>query len=193
MRCLRRFCLRLGNEPLVSHECQHNVAPLSHAIRIFQWIVERRTFGHCRQSSRFSQSELRRGFAEVMACRALYSVPAVAERNLVQVRFEDLLLRVVTLHLARRSLLTKLAAKTAIAAVDQRRMHVADELLRDGAGTASLAEDVVLQSAGDPDDINAIVLIEPVIFDGDECLAEVFGQRADRDTGADLLADLADE
>jgi len=37
------------------------------------------------------------------------------------------------------------------------------------------------------------VLIEAVIFDGDEGLRQIFWQRTDRDAGANLLADLADQ
>ena len=72
-------------------------------------------------------------------------------------------------------------------------MHVADELLRDGARPAALAEDVVLERARDSNDVDSVVLVEAVILDRDERLREVLGQRPDRNAGANLLADLADQ
>jgi len=49
-------------------------------------------------------------------------------------------------------------------------VHVADELLGDRAGSAALAEDVVLERAGNADDVNAVVLIEPMVFNRNKCL-----------------------
>src|SRR4051812_42653246 len=128
-----------------------------------------------------------------MAGRALDAVPAVAERNLVQIRFEDLVLGVVLLHLASGGLLVELPAEAAVGAVDEGRVHVPDELLGDGAGAAPFAEDVVLESTGDADDVDAVVLVEAMILDRDERVRQIRGQRLDRDTGADLLPDLADQ
>ena len=96
-------------------------------------------------------------------------------------------------HLTRRRLLTELAAQAPVGAIDERRMHVADELLGNGAGAAALAEDVVPERTRDADDVNAIVLIEAVVLDGDECLRQVLWERLDRDAGANLLPDLPDQ
>ena len=51
----------------------------------------------------------------------------------------------------------------------------------------------VLQRAGDADDVDAVVLIEALILDGDERLADVPRQRAQRDERALLAPDLADQ
>src|SRR5882672_846117 len=72
-------------------------------------------------------------------------------------------------------------------------MHVAHELLGYRAGSSALAEDVVLEGAGDADDIDSVVLVEAVIFHGNERLRQILRQRTDRYAGADLLTDLADE
>jgi len=53
-------------------------------------------------------------------------------------------------------------------------MHVADELLRDRARPASLAEDVVLEGTRDSNDIDSIVLVETVILDRNERVWQVF-------------------
>src|SRR5688500_6441480 len=123
---------------------------------------------------------------------ALDTVPAAAERDLVEIGLENLILVVALLHLARRSLLSHLSPDTSVGAIDDFRMHVADQLLRDRARSAALTENVVLQRPRDPDDIDAVVLKEAVIFDRDERERQIFRERSDRDIGAKLVADLAD-
>ena len=128
-----------------------------------------------------------------MTCRAFDSVPTVSERDLIEIRLEYLLLAVVFLHLARRCLLSQLSAEAQVGAIDQSGMHVANELLRDRARAATLSKNVVLQRAGDADDIDPVVLVEAVVLHGNERLWQILRQRFDRHTGADLLSDLADE
>ena len=98
----------------------------------------------------------------------------MSKRDLIEVALKDLFFAVMALHLARRRLFVELAAEAAIGAIDERRMHVANELLGDGAGAAALTQDVVLERAGDADDVDAIVLIEAMVLDSDERLANVF-------------------
>ena len=171
----RRGSLLAGDVALIRHQRQHDVAALPHPIRVFERVVEGRAFGHRRQRRGLRQCDLRRTLAEIMARRALDPVPAAPERNLVQVRLEDLVLGVVLLHLARRRLLPDFPAEAAVRAVDDVGMHVPDQLLCDGAGPATLAEDVVLERARDSDDVDAVVLIETVILYGDECVGEILG------------------
>jgi hypothetical protein len=52
-------------------------------------------------------------------------------------------------------------------------VHVADELLRDRARATRVALHGVLQRAGDPDDVDAVVLIKALILDGNERLTDV--------------------
>src|SRR6185437_4859559 len=124
--------------------------------------------------------------SEVMLRGTLDSIVAVSERYDVQIAFEDLLLGVMLLHLASCLLLATLALEPgecgfiAVVPVDDVRMHVADQLLRDGDRATPVAHDVVLYRAGDADEIDAVVLIEALILDRDERLAYVFGERANR-------------
>src|SRR3954468_11633986 len=133
-----------------------------------------------------------------MARGGLHAIPAMPEVDLVDVAFEYLLLRVVPLHLARRLLLVELAHRAHVTPVDEVRMHVAHELLRDRArSTAVLAGDLLeelsLDGAGDTDQVHAIVLIEALVLHRNECLTDELRQRADGDTCPRLLADLANE
>ena len=113
--------------------------------------------------------------------------------DLVEVRLEDLLLGVAPLHLARRRLLAQLAQRAHVPPIDDVGMHVADELLRDRAGATRIALHRVLQRARDADHVDAVVLIESLILDGDEGLANVARQRAEGDQRSFLAPDFADE
>jgi hypothetical protein len=99
----------------------------------------------------------------------------------------------VPLHLSGGTLFPQLATKTLIAPVDLIWMHVANELLSDGARAAAIAEDVVLDRAGDADDVNAIVLVETLVFDGHKCLADVPRKRSNRNAAPYLGAYFAYE
>src|ERR1051326_27872 len=116
-----------------------------------------------------------------MPRRHLHSVPTVAKLDLIEVGLKDLILAVMLLHFASRRLLTQLARETHVAPVDEIRVHVADELLRDGARPAPLAQEVVLDGSGNADQVDSVVLIEALILDGDERFANVRGKRRDRD------------
>ena len=114
--------------------------------------------------------------AEVMARGCVDAEPAVPERDEVEIGLEDLRLGVVSLHLARGVLLAELAIETHVSSIDHIGMHVADELLRDGAGSAhAAANESVLQRTNHADDIDAVVLVEPMIFDRNEGLGDVAG------------------
>ena len=55
------------------------------------------------------------------------------------------------------------------------------------------AEEVVLDRAGDADNVDAVVLVESLVLDGDERLADVFRKGSDRHARAPLRADFADQ
>src|SRR5262245_44958890 len=81
-----------------------------------------------------------------------------------------------------------------LAPIDDVGVHVPDELLRNGARAAAiLVEDLPLDRAEHSDDVDAVVLVEPLVFNRDEGLADVLRKRANRDVGAHLLPDLADQ
>jgi hypothetical protein len=125
--------------------------------------------------------------------RRLDAEPAVAEIHLVEVRLEDFILRVVTLHFTGRGLFAQLPHGAPIGPVDDARVHVAHKLLRDRARTADVPADGVLDGAGYADEVHAIVLVEALVFDGDERLRHVLRQRSQRDVDAILDTDFANE
>ena len=176
------------------HQREHGIAALARFLGEFYRLVVLRRLRHRRQRRGFGERELRRALAEIVARGALDSVPAVREANLIEIRLEDLLLVVVLLHLPRGCLLAKLSAEAHVAAIDEIRMHVADELLRDGARSAALlTEDFSLDRAGDADHVHAVVLIETLVLDRDKGLPHVPRQRPDGYARSKLIADFADQ
>src|SRR5689334_9182553 len=130
-----------------------------------------------------------------MPRRRLDAEPVVAQINLIEIRFKDLVLGIVLFHLARGALLAKLARQTEIAAVDDIGVHIPDELLRNRARAAppSLAEKLPLDGTGDADQIDAVVLIEALILDGDKRVREISGKGPQSDARAELASNLSDQ
>src|SRR4029079_11119875 len=185
--------LRLRDESLLSHEREHCIAALFHASWILRRLVDLGTFRHRRERRCFSDRELRRRFSEIVSRSRLDPGPSVRESNLIHIRFEDLLLRVVLLHLDLCRLLAKFSRWTWIAAIDDVGVHVADQLLRHGAGSCPVAEDVVLDCAGNAYEIDPVVLVKTLVFDSDERLGHVFRQGSNRYARANLCPDFAHE
>src|SRR5436305_2779722 len=129
-----------------------------------------------------------------MARRSLDSEPSMSEVHLVQISLEDLILAVVLFHLAGGRLLPKLAGKAEVSSVDDVGMHVPDELLRDRTrATAPLAEQLALDCRRDADEVDAVVLVEPLILDGDEGLWQITGERSQAHRRPELAPNLPDE
>src|SRR5690606_18915763 len=71
--------------------------------------------------------------------------------------------------------------------------HVPRELLGDRTAAAGLAPDVVQRAAGDPEQVEAVVLVETAVLDRDERLAHVWRERRERDGCTALEEQLGDE
>ena len=100
----------------------------------------------------------------------------MTEVNRVEIRFKNLRFAVAALHVTCGTLFAQLAADRGVTAVDQVRVHVAHQLLRDGARTAGVAHDRVLHRRRHTHQIDAVVLVEALVFDRDEGLTEVAWQ-----------------
>ena len=114
-----------------------------------------------------------------MPRRRIDAVPAVPKVNRIEIRLEDLRLVVAPFHIAGRTLLSQLAPDGCITAIHQIRMHVADELLRDRAGTARVAHHGVLHGSGDTHQIDTVVLVETLVLNRNERLTDMPRQRRD--------------
>ena len=114
-----------------------------------------------------------------MTRRFFDSEPAMRKSDLIQIRFEYLLLAVMLFHLSRRRLLSQLAAEADVLTIDDVGMHVADELLGDRTCAAALfAEYASFDRAANADQVDTVMLVEALIFNRDERLRHVARQRS---------------
>ena len=121
---------------------------------------------------------LGRVLAEVAARRRFDAVQTVAEIHLVQVELEDLRLAVDALDARREDQFLDFAAIRLV----RRQKALTRELLGDRAAALRLppVPDVGQRRGGDADEVEAAVIVEPLILDRDERLRQVgrnLGQR----------------
>src|SRR5262245_61981610 len=136
---------------------------------------------------------MRRALPEIVSCGFLDTEPAMPEVNLIEVAFEYLLLGVVLPHFDRGGLLAQFSRGRHVGAIDSVGVHVADELLRNRARTAEVTLHRVFQRARNAHDVDAVMLVEALIFDSDERFTEVFGERSQGNADAPLLADFTEQ
>src|SRR5665213_3541396 len=157
--------LRLCYIVLLRHEGEHCVASFASARSMQYRIINRWPLRHRGERCGFGKCEVSSGFPEVVSRGALDSVVSMPERDIVQVTFEDLFLVVVLFHFARGLLLAEFATYALIVPVDDVGVHVADQLLSDCACAAPITHDVVLDRAGDSNQVNTVVLVEALVLD----------------------------
>ena len=102
----------MGDEALLGHLLQNQVAALARAIGMTDRIVVRLRFRQSGERRRFGERQLRGRMAKIVARPRLDAEPAASEVDLIDVRFEDLILGVVLLHLARGGLFVELASES---------------------------------------------------------------------------------
>ena len=110
--------------------------------------------------------------AEVGAHRGLDAVGAVAEVDRVQVLGEDLLLRPLALEVIGERRLAQLLEHRAVGLGGERVLH---ELLGDGRATLGGAalQHVLHERAADAGVVDALVLVEALVLDGDDGVLDV--------------------
>ena len=116
----------------------------------------------------FRERQLADGLAEIIFGGGLEAVIAVREINLIAVHGEDLLLGVVALDLDRQQRLLDFAAHAAVGAIEKER---AGELHGERArafGTAVRARQVAPGGAEYAREIHAPVLLEMLVFGGED-------------------------
>ena len=173
--------LFLRDDALVKHRCQDRVAALLSGFRVGQRIVLDRGLNEAGEQRSLQVVQLRRRLGEVALRGGLDTVGDGAEGSNVEVARQDLFLRLGLLQgqrvldfaqltlgglLGRRAHLLRVALE--VAALCQRVTHV---LLGDcrSALAAALAK-VCHERTGNTRGIDAVVLVEALIFDRDDCL-----------------------
>ncbi|MNN36540.1 hypothetical protein D3C81_1504410 [compost metagenome] len=163
---------RLVDDVVLAHLPQHHVAALQRAFWIADRVVVIRALEHANQGGAFQDIEARRGLVEIGAGRHLDAVGVVQERHRIQIRFEDFRLAVGGLDLEGRDQLLQLAVQVA-RATDFFGEHIARELLRDGGTALGVTARRVQDGARRAREIDAVVVVETVVFRRDQCADHV--------------------
>ena len=168
--CLGGAVLRVGQVALRMHFAEDDELTVAVALGIDIRIVEGRIVRDGDDRSTFGRGELARVLAEVDFRRALHAVAALAEVDRVEVPFHDLFLGIVFLHRHGAEDLLHLAVDGDVVVVRK----VLDELLRDGGrAVGGIAADEVAHRGEGADPVDAVVLHEALVFNGDRRVYEV--------------------
>ena len=154
---------------LLEHEAQDVTPSFLRSVRARDRVVAGGIGGNSREQCGLVQLEEPRTLAEVRSRSLLDSVCPVSEVDRVQVRREDAVLAPPLLELPRERRLPDLARECSLVS----DVRVLDELLRD-RGTAfddRLLADIGPERAGHPAHVDALVVEEALILDGDDRLA----------------------
>ena len=147
---------------------QHGGPALERVVGVEDRVVERRRLRQAGEQGRLHQRQVLRRLREVRLRRRLDAVGVVAEVDLVHPRGQDPVLRPVPAELDREAGLLDLPLEGPLA----RDVEVADELLRDRRAALDDAalRHVATRGAEDPLVVDAAVLVEAPVLDGDRRL-----------------------
>ena len=161
--------------PLSRHAIENEVPASPGPVGISERIVACRDIENGGEERGFSHVHVHGVLPEVPARRILEAVPT-AHVDLVEVRFEDLILRVGRLQLKGDLDLLELSHVPTVEA--DLIEHVSGELLGDRAPTTLLPTECQNTEDGprDADGIEAPMLVEPFVLSGDDGLRHVVGQ-----------------
>ncbi len=175
----RRLGLGRGDVAEPGHPVQDNVTPRQRPVRMLQGVVERRTLDQPGQHRGLGQVELLDTNAEVVPGRGRDAVGAVAEVGDVQVPRQDLVLAQLAVQRQGVAQLAQLAAQGRRSGLGLRLLrirrlhqHVLDVLLGQGGASLAGAADAKVgrQGADGPPDVEAMMVVEPGVFDVDQGL-----------------------
>ena len=143
-------------------------------------VVCRRRLHEPREQARLRRRQPRRRDAEVPLARRADAGRALAEVRAVQVRGEDLLLRVPALELQRERRVLELAPGRVVVAAEVEQLR---DLLGDRARALREGEvdEVVRQRPRDPDQVDAAVAVEALVLGRDDGLAQERRDLVERD------------
>ena len=167
----RGVLLRAGDQPLVAHLREHDVAALERAVVVGPRRQRRRRANQAGDERRLRQRHLARGLSKQMLRHGLDAVHARAQIHAVQVELQDLLLRQLRFDEEREPRFLQLAA----VAPDVREKERPRELLceRAAAFHAAAMPHVLDDGARDADRIDAGMAIETPILDGDDGVLQI--------------------
>jgi len=193
----RRVELLLGDDLLVPHERENGVTPDECVLRVPHGVPAPGGLGDPREHGGLLDVEVGGGLAEVVPRGHLDAVLRGPELRDVEVALEDLVLGHLLLECDGEFRLAQLAPEAhfrgrgdgRLVPAAQARLdeHVLDELLREGRATLVRALDEVQdRGAEHAFGVDAPVVVEPFVLDGDHRGAHVRRHRVQRDHDAVL-------
>ena len=173
---LRRLFLAGGDEPLLAHPREHDVAAGDRAVEVGPGRQAGRRLREPGDQRALGERQLLRRLAEQVPRHRLDAVDAGAEIDAIEIELEDLRLRQLRVDHQREHRLASLASVGPLVREEQRPR----ELLRQRAAALDRARraEVAHDGAAERDRIDAGMPVEAVILDGDERVLQV-----DRDVG----------
>ena len=176
-----------GDVVLVQHLPQDAVPLGLGGVLVFVGAVLRGAVGQAGQQGALGEVQLADVLAEVRLGGGLDAEGAAAVVDVVQVHRQDFLLGVVLLDAVGDEPLVQLAADGLFAG-QPLHLHVAGELLGDGAAALGLAPaaEVLVERAGDALEVHALMLVKALVFKGDGGVLQVLGDALDGDDFAVL-------
>jgi hypothetical protein len=174
-RVLRLVRLRLVDHPLLDHGAQdHRLAGLG-AIFVQQRIVIGWSVWQAGEQGGFREVELAGVLAEINLRGGLDAGGMVAVEDAVEVQLKDVILLVSRFQLRRDERFAELYEEAPLRRLQHRNLG---QLLGNGARALLRPPGKRIDDAGlhDPEPVNAVVLVEVLVFDGDGGVAQ---RRAD--------------
>ena len=157
---------------LLGHLGQYQVAALLGALGILHRVVVARALEHAYQRGALQQVQLVGRLVKVGACGHLDAESVVQERDGVEVGFKNLGLGIHRLDFQRGDGLFDLA-RDARGAANFFGVKVARQLLRNGRSTLQITRQGVERGPYRSPKVNAMVLVEAVVFRIDQCVQHI--------------------
>ena len=169
---LRRLaCRRIVDVAVLLHLVEHDFLAFLRGVEVVERRIVVGTLRYAREHRALVEIEILDVLAEVRLRRRLHAVSALSEVDLIEIKFQNLLFRILALDLQREEDLLHLALDRPILC----QIGVLRELLRDRR--ASLcnrpARDVGIDGAQDAARVDAHVLVETIVLDRDESVLQV--------------------
>ncbi len=176
---LGRLRLLLGDVALLGHHLEDQVPPGQRRLRPGVGRVEPRVPDDGRQEGRLGQGELGDVLSEVVAAGRLHAVDPRPPVDLIQVRLQDLFLRVLPLDLDGPENLPQFTGEGLLVGEE----GVLGQLLGDGAAALKLGPCPQIDDGRPEDggDVDAVVVVKLLVFDGDHRVQEALGHLVDGD------------
>jgi hypothetical protein len=158
------FGLLAGQGAGIDHRRQHHRPACQRPVEIYGGRPGRWRLHQARKQCGFAHGELGRRLSEVAARGGLGAIEPVAEVDLVEIQLEDLVFRIARFQLRGQDHFLELALERLV----ERQKALSRQLLGDRAaplGAAALSE-VGDHRSADADDVDAAVVVEPLVLDG---------------------------